>query len=657
LKLARADLKAVADDAEAAKTAAGEKRAVAATVQLGVSYEVAGNAAEARKVFTDGKAKFPKHAAVFESLIDRLDAAEKAPGTSFRMHLTPEDAQRVLFAVTVLLADEPAKAEDEPEAGLFYWKAVNNAAAGKYEDAVKFIGQAKAAHVKRAKALAGRGLNPLTDPLEQMFPRSCDELAAYWKLRDEMYKNPVIAAAIKKDGIAKTLDSLAKTQTDLTAAKADLVKLDKEATAAKEEVAKLDKEAKKATADKLAAEVARDQATADLKAKQKEKDDLLAALAAELKPAKVLPEKWMASDIVAGVKTVAGLASGADAQRVVKAETAAKKAEAVAKDATDKLAVETKNFKEKYDTDTAKLKTDHAAELKKLTDTYAADMKKLTDDNAAELKKATDKFTLDAKKLTDDHLAVVKKLKDDSDAAIKEAQAKTEAEKKAAAVKEISFQKQLANAITPTQSMDIWLTILTDLRRVSDADPALAAAARATAAAVPDSEDAAKAHTVTGMALFLKDNYAGAKDEFQAAKKNPAYATAKGKAWAKAVDTGLEGIDDPLAPYRQPVVIPPVDLKAAAKSLDAGIAAYKAGKYDAAATALLDAAKNDPTDPVAWYYLGATRWAKGDTKQAEKDISQGAEREKASAVPARVLSAALAPIQGTPRDAIDKARP
>ena len=51
-----------------------------------------------------------------------------------------------------------------------------------------------------------------------------------------------------------------------------------------------------------------------------------------------------------------------------------------------------------------------------------------------------------------------------------------EAEKKAAVVKEISFQKQLANAITPTQSMDIWLPTLTDLRRVSDADPAMAAA-------------------------------------------------------------------------------------------------------------------------------------------------------------------------------------
>jgi hypothetical protein len=691
LALARTDLKAVANDPEAAKSPAAEKRSVAAMVQLGVSYEVAGNTAEARKVFTEGKAKFPKHAAVFDALIDRLDATEKGPGTSFRTRLTPEDAQRLLFATTVLLAADPVKAEDAPEAGLYYWKAVNNAAAGKYPEAIKLIGEAKAAHVKRAKALAGRGLNPLTDPLEQMFPRSCDELASYWKLREELYKNPAIAAVIKKDGVAKTLDALVKAQSDLVTAKADLTtakadvaklekdaaKLEKDATAAKDEVAKLDKELKKATADKLTAELVHDAA---LKAKQKEKDDLLAALVAELKPAKVLPEKWTPADVVAGVKTVAGLASGADAQRVVKAEAAAKAAQVAAKVATDKLAVETKAFKEKYDTDTAKLKTDHAAELKKLTDTYAADLKKLNDentaavkkikdDNAAEMKKAADKFALDAKKLTETYLAAekklkedneaaVKKLKEDSAAAIKAEQAKTEAEKKAAALKEISFQKQLANSVTPAQELDVWLPMLTDLRRVSDADPAMATAARALVSALPESEDAAKAHTVNGMGFLLKGNFPAARDEFQAARKNPAYTAAKDKAaWARAADAGLEAVADPLAPYRMPVVVPPVDARAAAKSLDAGIAAYKAGKYEAAATALADAAKNDPTDPVAWYYLGAARWATGDTKQAEKDISQGAEREKVSPVRARVLSAALAPIQGAPRDLIDKARP
>ena len=543
--------------------------------------------------------------------------------------------------MTTLVADD-APAADEPEPGPAYWKAIKLSREGKYKEAIDSIREAKEAHIKRAKALAGRGLNPLTDPLEQMFPKSCDQLAAYWALEKDLYAHPATVEAMKASVLGKRLDALVKAEEDGLAAKVEAAKratelkdAKAEAIKAKAEVVKAEEAAKKADADRLAAETALEKSTADVKAKQKEKDDLLAAVAAELKPAKVLPEKWTPADVLAGVKVAAGLAGGADAQRVVKAEAAAKTAEAAAKAAADKLAAETKKLNDKYDADTAKLKTDHDA-----------DLKKLKDGNAEELKKLTDKFAADAKKVTDDHLAAVKKLKEASDTALKDEQAKTDAEKKAAALREIGFQKQLANAVTPAQAVDIWLPVLTDLRRASDADPAMAVAARALASALPDSEDAAKAHTVNGMGLLLKGNIAAAKDEFLLARKGPAYAAAKGKAWAKAADTGLEATEDPLAPYRRPVVTPPTDPKAAAKSLDAGITAYKAGKYDAAATALLDAAKNDPADPIAWYYLGAVRLAVGDAKQAEKDIGQGAEREKASPLPARTVSAALAPVQG-----------
>jgi tetratricopeptide (TPR) repeat protein len=638
LKQARAELEAVVADTEAAKTAEGEKRAVAAAVRLGVSYEVAGDGIAARKVFTDAKAQFPKHAAVFDSLLERLDAAEKGPGTSFRAPLAPEDAQRVLFAVTLLLADEPAKGEDDPEPGLYYWKAVNQAAAGKYTEAVDLIGKAKAAHLKRAKALAGRGLNPLTDPLEQMFPRSCDELAAYWKLRGELYSNPAVADAIKKNGVAKTLDAFAKTEKDLATARADVTNLVKN-------VAKLNDDVKTAQKAHTEAENKLKTATADLKTAQtdaKEKGDLIAALAAELKPAVTLPEKWTPTDLIAGVKSAAARATGPDLRVLVPNAMVAigggglsagqlldladrlNKAETATKTATDKLTTETKKLTDKYAAEAAKLKTDHAA---------------------------------DTKKLTDEHTAAVKKLKDENEAALKAEQAKTEAEKKAAALKEIGFQKQLANAVTPSMALDLWLPVLTDLRRPADAAPALAAASRALASSVPGSEDEAKAHTVTGMALLLKNDLSGARDEFKLVQRSPVYTTAKDKAWAKAADAGMDAIDDPLAPYRQPVIVPPIDLKAAARALDAGVSAFKLGKYADAATALADAAKNDPADPVAWYYLGAARWASGDTKQAEKDFAQGAEREKVSPMPARAVSAALAPIQGAVRDAVDKARP
>lgn len=662
LKQGRADLQAVIDDPEAAKTPEGVKRAVQATIDLGISYEIAGDTEAARKLFTEARTKYPTHAKHFDAMLDRLDAPAAGGGTSFfTPRLTPADAEKVLLAVGgLLLADEPAKTDD-PEPGLYYWKAVKFAGAGKYTEAIDLIGKAKAAHLKRAKALAGRGLNPLTDPLEQMFPRACDELAAYWKLRGELYSNPAIADAIKSNGLAKTLDSLAKAEKDLTTTKTELVKTEKDLTTAKTDlktanekvitleadVAKLGKDLKTAEKAKLDTEDKLKTAEKDTK----DKSELLAAVATALKPAVTLPEKWAPAELVAGVKTAAERATGPDlkalipnamtaigggglsAGQLIEIADRLAKAEAATKVANDKLVSETKKLNEKYDTDTKKLKTDHVEELKKLKDSNTEDTKKLLD-----------KFAVDTKKLNDEHAT-----------AIKAEQAKTEAEKAKAALREITFQKQLANAVTPVQALDIWLPVLTDLRRASDADPAMAIAARVLVSSPEDSDDVAKAHTVNGMGFLLKGDYDRARDEFQFARRSPVYKA--DKSWAKVADAGLEAVADPLAPYRQPVILPPVDLKAAAKSLDAGIIAFKEGKYEAAVTALTTAAKNDPADPLAWYFLGASRWAMGNEEQAKKDFAQAAMREKVWLQPARVVSEAITPIQGDIRDALDKARP
>src|SRR5207244_9021519 len=133
-----------------------------------------GNDERAKKVYEEPIKKFPpKYATMSQTALDRLAATDAKPdGTSRR--LDPEDARQLLLAVILLQAD-PAAKDEEPEAGVFFWKAVNAAAAGKYADAIEQVTKAKAAHVKQAKAMAGRGLNPLSDPLEQIFPRCCDD--------------------------------------------------------------------------------------------------------------------------------------------------------------------------------------------------------------------------------------------------------------------------------------------------------------------------------------------------------------------------------------------------------------------------------------------------------------------------------------------------
>ncbi|HEV3436658.1 MAG TPA: tetratricopeptide repeat protein [Gemmata sp.] len=693
LKKAREELQAVVDDVEAVKTPAGEKAAVKAAIHLGLTYELAGDRAKAQGVYEKAIVEFPKFKTTFQAALDRLAAT--APTTDGMSHrLPPADAEQLLFAVLLLQADPPAK--EEEEAGVFFWKAVNLATAGKYGDAVDEIKKAKTAHVKQAKSMAGRGLNPLSDPLEQIFPRCCDDLKAYWELRAAIYANKNIADLIKKEGTEKALNELATAQkkaieavklmADLKEATAKLTRSEMDLKDAQDKFAIKEKE-------RLANEVkAREELVkaedSILKAERSRKhvEDLVASLAKELQAAKLLPEKYDTNALLAAQKsavlratgpTLTGLLSpgmmaiggaGLSTGQLIDIAERLAKSEAAAKNAAEKLVAETKRLTTENATEVKKLKEGHAADVKKLTDEYATEMKKLMDtyatstaklkeDQVAELKKMTDKFAVDLKKLTDDNAVAAKKLADGFEGKIKNLEAAVLKEKAAGEAMLARLRIDMGNAVSPAQTLDLWLSQLTELRRVPDADPALANTKKVLAASAPDSEDAAKAHTVAGLALLLKGNLSEAKELFQAARSSPAYKTAAGKEWVKAVDIGLASVTDPLAPYRLPVEKPRRDLKIAARSLDLGINAYKAGRYTDAVTALIDSTKADPTDPMAWYFLGAARWAIGAIDQAKEDYRQGGEWEKLSSLLARTISDNLEPIQGPARDALSVARP
>ena len=301
----------------------------------------------------------------------------------------------------------------------------------------------------------------------------------------------------------------------------------------------------------------------------------------------------------------------------------------------------------------------HAAETKKLNDSHAASLKLLTDSYNENVKRLTDTNATNMKLLRDGHAAQLKKVAEKYDAQVKDLEAAAAQERRRADELAVKLKTDLASAMSPAQTLDVWLPLLTDLRRPSDAEAALATATKVIAGAPGDSEDAAKARTVAGLALFLKGDLPMAKGMFTAARSSPAYrpAAAAGKPWANAADVGLRSIDDPLAPYRQPVEAPARDPRAAARFLDAGVKAYKAGRYADAVGPLADATRADATDPVAWYFLGAAKWQTGSPDKARDDFRQGAEREKVSLLPTRTISDALAPIQGAARDALSLARP
>jgi predicted nucleic acid-binding Zn-ribbon protein len=728
LQKAREELQAIANDAETR----GEKAAVEATIFLGVSHEVAGDRAAARQIYEAGKAKFPNFATVFDAALDRLAATAPAEGQSRRV--TPIELEHCLLCLVLL---QPP-AEEEPEAGTFFWKAVKLATAGNYTEAIAEISKAKAAHIKQARAMAGRGINPLSDPLEQIFPRACDDLKAYWELRAAIYSNKTIAEAIKKDGVEKVMKDLADAQaraaaalklmTELTDAKAQLAqartdlteantRLTKAQTELKDANEKLTKantdlktagekltraetDLKTATAEfakkeKLAMEaVARYQREieslkdqiAKVEAGRKNATEVVGMLARELQAVKLLPAEYDTAALVAAQKAAmqratgptltallpsgmlavggGGLTSG----QLIDVAVRLTNAEAAAQTAATRLATETKRLMTEHatelktlkDTHAAQLKTltdSHAAELKKLMDTYAASTTKLKDDHAAELKTLADRFAADIKKQSEEHRQAVKKLAEGYDTKIKALETALLEEKKQAEAAAAKFKVDLGNALSPAQALDIWLPLLTDLRRPDDAAPALATATKVIATAPADSEDSAKARCVAGWACLLTSELPRAKEFFLAAQAHSAYKAATGKPWVKAVEMGLASVDDPLTSYRVPVPAANADAVAAARFLDAGIVAYKADRYADAVEALAEAARRDATNPITWYFLGAARWNTGDTEAARRDFDQGGQRERLTSISSRVISEALAPIQGAARDALNLARP
>jgi hypothetical protein len=108
----------------------------------------------------------------------KKDAATKAPPA--QAGARPDEAP-------------PAAGADE-EAGEEFWKAVRLAREQNYGDAIKAIDQARSLHDRRRFLNLRRAQNPITDPTEEIFLRSCDELKSYWQMEERLKKGGYLAA-------------------------------------------------------------------------------------------------------------------------------------------------------------------------------------------------------------------------------------------------------------------------------------------------------------------------------------------------------------------------------------------------------------------------------------------------------------------------------
>lgn len=405
LQPALADLERTVAAADQFKTP-DERRALhQAVLGIGVTKELTGDLAGAGAYYAAAAMKYPQARGLFESAATRV----KLMRAGGKVALAPRDAaglaEALAIAVTLLQTDGPAAAAGTDEPGLLFWDAANRAAAGDYPGAIAAIRKARTVHEARRLAVTGRGVNPLTDPVEQIFLKCCDELAAGWTLRQQLYTDPVAGPVFAKSGIATGLRALAAAakpdpkvaeqlaaaqaaltakETALAAATAKEVDLGGKLTAATTAAAATAKAAK----EKLAA------AEADLTAA----NDAVAKVVAGLKAGKVVGPDADAATVLKNLpevlKKVASATDSADAKKAAEAVAAAN-------GQRDAALVASKQADDKVKAVTAQMDAAQGEAQKKLdaaTLTAKADL----DEQKAAYEAKLDAVTRDAKRQAED---------------------------------------------------------------------------------------------------------------------------------------------------------------------------------------------------------------------------------------------------------------
>jgi hypothetical protein len=331
---------------------------------LGLTKETVGDTPGAEKAYRAGleRAKDdPVMRQRFEDALNRLSA--KGGNKPAGMGRGPAAADAALLALLLTALDNPAQPPQpmpppqppgQPptaEAGSEFWKALKLARDGNYPEAEKALDQAADLHIKRRFTLLGKAQNPNSDPTEEIFLRSCEELKAYWTLQDKLHASTLPIVKNAKDapaavdallaGEKDAADKVAKAAADAEAAKKDLSTARKDADDAKKtadatkkdldsakaalDTAKADLDgAKKALAasEKKAADLEDKAAklTTDLKAAKDDaakRDEALKGVAAALGPMFVKPDADPAA-VAAAVKEIVQLKDVQEAGKIIR---------------------------------------------------------------------------------------------------------------------------------------------------------------------------------------------------------------------------------------------------------------------------------------------------------------------------------------------------
>ncbi len=589
------------------KTPAQQAMGAKAALNLGLIQEITGKPKDAVATYDAAAKKFAGFKKVFDSAKRRITVmSKKADGTAVSdadfSRFMPHDEAFEVAAASSIAFDFPPVQEIDDEAGFHFWDAINSAANWQdpksFDNAIASINKARAAHDIRRKKLAGMGLNPLSDPREQLFLRACDELRFYWTFKKQIYSDPSGMELARKSGTSGALTAMLNavknggSQTKLEEATLLASKLSDELKVvqkkASDDAAAYVVQTKKLDEDKLA-----------LLAEKKKADDENAKLVTAIETGK------KDVDAKAALLETAKLA-------LVKSGDKLKAADAALDPLIDKLKL-AKLIDEKETREKAIISIPELAKkviLLSGTTGEAAELAKQLTDARAEMKKSQE-LAMKAVKDAETNLLTARK---DADKTIADMQAKLKDNEAKVA---IDVKKATDDIRAEMQKkLDTMILASTERQKQSEAELKNAIAERAIEAKTAEVKLASQAEQFRGQIAAVR-----------------------------------AGVIVPLSEPEQ------ASADLANASYLAGVEAYFAGRNSDAETALTKAVKASATDARYWYFLGLSKWSQGRTTEADADFKKGAEWESRAKPGRRQIGLALERIQGNARQALEDRRP
>ena len=229
---AKAPIVANAEPVKKVMAELGKSNTADALFQLGQVQEVAGNLDEAQKTYQKGADQFKDDkrfkAALMRVEVMRPEPAAAPPRTSpsrRNNRAAPWSPPRGPCGPCSWSACKPRinprtrtnprikpKDKEPEEAGFDFWEAAKLARQQKFAEAIAKLDQARKLHEQRRFVRLRKPQNPLSDPNEDIFLRSCDELKQLWLIQDKLQKGGYLAADKRDTGNA--IDILVKEAKD-----------------------------------------------------------------------------------------------------------------------------------------------------------------------------------------------------------------------------------------------------------------------------------------------------------------------------------------------------------------------------------------------------------------------------------------------------------